>query len=109
MDPARGEHDDRSERVDGTCAPLSRRAEAADSLGRQGVTPHSPHPPEERLFEGYISERAGEAMNPRLADHLAFCAACRTRFGELAAFFDELRSAAAADVEMVFGTERLRA
>ena len=49
------------------------------------------HLQEERLFDSYLAERAGEPIDPPIAEHLADCAACCARYAELAAFMDALR------------------
>ena len=49
------------------------------------------HLQEERLFDSYLTERGGEPLDPPVAEHLADCAACGSRYAELAAFMDTLR------------------
>jgi anti-sigma factor RsiW len=71
------------------------------------MTMRSGHVKESRLFESYVDERAGEPMDPRIADHLATCAECASRFHEYAAMLNELRAAADAETEAVFSPARL--
>jgi hypothetical protein len=67
------------------------------------------HLPEERLFDAYLSERGGGPIDPPVAEHLADCAACSTRYAELTAFMDSLRRDGELDADAVFTPERLRA
>lgn len=66
------------------------------------------HLQEERLFDSYLVERGGEAIDPPVAEHLADCAACATRYAELAAFMDTLRRDADAAADAIFTPQRLR-
>ena len=67
------------------------------------------HLQEERLFDFYMAERAGEPVHPPVAEHLADCESCGARYADLAAFMDTLRSEGEADADAVFGADRLRA
>lgn len=66
------------------------------------------HLQEERLFDSYLAERGGAAIDPRVAEHLADCAACGTRYAELTAFMDALRRDGDAEADAIFTPERLR-
>ena len=66
------------------------------------------HLQEERLFDSYLAERGGEPIDPPVADHLADCAACGTRYAELTAFMDTLRLDGDAEADAIFTPERLR-
>ena len=66
------------------------------------------HLHEERLFESYLAERGGEPIDPPVAEHLADCAACGTRYAELTAFMDTLRREGDAEADAIFTPERLR-
>ena len=66
------------------------------------------HLHEERLFDSYLAERGGEPIDPPVAEHLADCAACGTRYAELTAFMDTLRREGDAEADAIFTPERLR-
>ena len=66
------------------------------------------HLPEERLFDSYLAERGGAPLDPPVAEHLADCAACGTRYAELASFMDTLRRDGDAEADAIFTPERLR-
>ena len=66
------------------------------------------HLQEDRLFNSYLAERGGEALDPPVAEHLADCAACATRYAELMAFMDALRRDGGAEADAIFTPERLR-
>ncbi len=72
------------------------------------MIPRAHHLQEERLFDSYLAERGGEAMDPPVAEHLADCTACGTRYAELAAFMDALRRDGDAEADAIFTPERLR-
>jgi hypothetical protein len=63
------------------------------------------HLTEERLFESYVASRAGEPIDPPVAEHLADCGECGARYGELAQFMDGLRSEADAETDALFPAE----
>jgi anti-sigma factor RsiW len=63
------------------------------------------HLVEERLFDCYVAERAGESIEPPAADHLADCGECAARYAELAQFMDGLRADADADTDALFPAE----
>jgi hypothetical protein len=73
------------------------------------VTARTRHLQEERLFDFYMAERAGEFVQPPVAEHLADCESCGARYADLAAFMDTLRAEGDAEADAVFGAERLRA
>ena len=67
------------------------------------------HLQDDRLFDGYLAERAGDTMDPPVAEHLADCAECSARYAELVRFIDSLRAEAEAEADEIFTPERLRA
>jgi hypothetical protein len=67
------------------------------------------HLQDDRLFECYVAERSGEPIDPPLAEHLADCGSCSTRYAELAGFMNALRQDGEAEADAVFTPERLRA
>ena len=67
------------------------------------------HLQEKRLFDSYLTERSGAPIDPPVAEHLADCGACSTRYAELTAFMEALRRDGDADADAVFTPERLRA
>ena len=66
------------------------------------------HLPEERLFDSYLAERGGVPVDPPVAEHLADCATCGTRYAELTTFMDALRRDGDAEADAIFTPERLR-
>jgi anti-sigma factor RsiW len=60
------------------------------------------HPGEDRLFDAYLSRRAGECVDPRTAEHLEECHACAARFDELRRFMDGLWESADRDLDEAF-------
>jgi anti-sigma factor RsiW len=66
------------------------------------------HLPEERLFDSYLAERGGTPLDPPVAEHLADCAACGTRYAELSSFMDTLRRDGDAEADAIFTPEHLR-
>jgi hypothetical protein len=66
------------------------------------------HLQEERLFDSYLAERGGAPIDPPVAEHLADCAACETRYAELTTFMDTLRRDGEAETDAIFTPERLR-
>jgi anti-sigma factor RsiW len=66
------------------------------------------HLQEERLFDSYLAERGGDAIDPRIAEHLADCAACGARYAELTAFMNALRREGETEADAIFTPERLR-
>jgi hypothetical protein len=69
---------------------------------------HHAHLPEENLLECYLSERHGETIDPRVADHLVDCRPCAARYSDLASFMDDLRDVATTEADALFTPERLR-
>jgi hypothetical protein len=69
---------------------------------------HHTHLLEERLFDCYLAESAGEALDPRLADHLVECAPCAARYEDLTRFMDRLRTDGTVEADEIFTPERLR-
>jgi hypothetical protein len=70
---------------------------------------HHGHLPDDRLHACYVSERAGEPIDPPSAEHLADCPACAARFGELRAFMDDIRRQGETDADEHFTPDRLHA
>ena len=68
----------------------------------------APHLPEERLFDSYLAQRGGSPIDPPVAEHLADCDACGTRYAELSAFMDTLRREGETEADAIFTPERLR-
>jgi hypothetical protein len=66
------------------------------------------HLQEERLFDSYHAERAGEPLDPPVAEHLADCTSCGSRYAELSSFMDTLRRDGDAEADAIFTPERLR-
>ena len=69
---------------------------------------HHTHLLEERLFDCYLGESSGEAIDPRIAEHLTDCAPCASRYAELTAFRNALRTEGTAEADQIFTPERLR-
>ena len=67
--------------------------------------PH--HLAEDHLFECYTAERAGEALDPRSAEHLADCDECGDRYADLSRFMDGLRTEANAETDALYPAEWL--
>ena len=65
------------------------------------------HLQEERLFDSYMAERSGGPIDPPVAEHLADCASCATRYAGLVAFMDTLRREGDAGADAIFTPERL--
>lgn len=68
----------------------------------------APHLQDDRIFDSYVAERHGEAIDPRVAEHLADCTACAARYTALRGFMDELGTAAEIESDTVFTPGRLR-
>jgi hypothetical protein len=66
------------------------------------------HLPDERLFDCYLAERAGESADLPASEHLIDCETCAARYAELAGFMESIRKEGAADADAVFTPERLR-
>jgi hypothetical protein len=64
-------------------------------------------PPRRTLFDSYLAERAGDPIDPPIAEHLADCAACCRGYAELAAFMDTLRKDGEVEADAIFTPERL--
>jgi hypothetical protein len=65
------------------------------------------HLQDERLFDCYLADRAGDVVDPPAAEHLLECADCEARYSELAAFMDGIRSDGDALADEVFTADRL--
>jgi hypothetical protein len=66
------------------------------------------HLSDERLFDCYLTEQCGECAEPPVAEHLADCQECRTRYAALLRFMDGLRVEAEAELDEAFPADRLR-
>ena len=62
--PARGQRDDRHQRIDGSRASVPRRPQAARVPRRQIVIVHSGHLKDDHLFECYLATQTGEELGP---------------------------------------------
>ena len=67
------------------------------------------HLHDDRLFDCYLTARHGDAVDPLVAEHLADCATCASRYAELGSLMDGLAAEAAAESDAVFTPDRLRA
>ena len=67
------------------------------------------HLQDDRLYDTYLVERTGQAIDPPVAEHLADCESCRARYADVAQFMDTLRAEGASEADEVFTAERLRA
>jgi hypothetical protein len=66
------------------------------------------HLQDERLFDCYLAVRAGESLDPPVAEHLTDCDTCGQRYAELAQFMEALRVEATSEADAIFTPERLR-
>jgi hypothetical protein len=66
------------------------------------------HLTDERLFECYLTEREGDAIDPPAAEHLADCVSCGERYTDFARSMDRVRSEGEKEADEVFTRERLR-
>jgi hypothetical protein len=73
------------------------------------VTRRAYHLDDRQLFQSYVSERGGDAIDPPSAEHLADCGDCAARYGELVRLMDALRREAETETSEVFTAERLSA
>jgi hypothetical protein len=64
---------------------------------------------EERLFECYLAEHAGERPDPPAAEHLADCQPCAERYADLSAFMEGLQAEGSAEADAIFTHDRLKA
>jgi hypothetical protein len=67
------------------------------------------HLQDDRLFDCYLTERGGDAIDPPTAEHLADCESCSARYSELTAFMETLRREGDVEADAAFTPERLRA
>jgi anti-sigma factor RsiW len=75
-------------------------------IGRRG---RSHHLGEERLLDCYVSDRSGERIDPRAAEHLTDCPECGRRYAEFAALMDNVRTDGRSETDEIFTPERLQA
>jgi len=73
------------------------------------VIHHARHLQEDQMFDCYVAERAGEALDPPVAEHLADCPPCGARYADLARFMDTLRTDVEVETDAMFPPERLQA
>jgi len=73
------------------------------------VIVRAPHLRDDRLFDYYLAERAGDAVDPPAAEHLADCDACGVRYAELVRVMDGIRAEADEETDEIFTPDRLRA
>jgi hypothetical protein len=73
------------------------------------VSVHPAHLKDEQLLECYVTARAGEAPDPRLAEHLSDCTHCANSYDTLVTFMEHARDAADAETDVHFPAERLAA
>jgi hypothetical protein len=66
------------------------------------------HLQDDRLFECYLAQRQGEAVDPPTAEHLADCKSCAARYAEFVLFMDGVRAEGDAEADAAFTPERLR-
>lgn len=69
----------------------------------------SHHVPEDRLFDQYLAERAGDKVDVTVSAHLHACPACAARYAKLAQYMDDLWSEADAEIDEWFPDDRLQA
>ena len=67
----------------------------------------SHHLPDDRLYECYLADRRGEALDLTAAEHLADCTDCSARYDEVSLWLTAVRAEgeAADDVGMGLGNE----
>jgi anti-sigma factor RsiW len=66
------------------------------------------HLHDDRLYECYVAEQTGDPIDPRAAEHMADCSACRARYTELAAVMGAFRADADAEIDALYSPEDLR-
>jgi hypothetical protein len=67
------------------------------------------HLQEDRLFECYLAEQAGEPVEPPAAEHLTDCSDCSARYADLRRFMDGLRTQADTELDEIYPPDRMRA
>jgi len=67
------------------------------------------HLHDERLLDCYLAARAGDAIDPPSAEHLADCDDCAARYTELVQFMDAVRAEGQSESDAIFTPDRLRA
>ena len=67
------------------------------------------HVKDAHLLDSYYAERAGDTIDPRIADHLSECPVCSGRYADVARVLEEVRTEGTAQADAVFTTDRLRA
>ncbi|MBS1818121.1 MAG: hypothetical protein JSU08_09345 [Acidobacteria bacterium] len=68
----------------------------------------SGHLKDDQLLECYYAGRTGEALDPRLADHLSTCMECNEQFDTITTFLDDIRTDAEEEADALFTAEHLR-
>jgi hypothetical protein len=69
----------------------------------------TPHLPEHRLFDCYLTQQAGQPLDPPDAEHLADCVECAAAFNGFASLMQEIRMEGESEADRIFTVERLRA
>ena len=67
------------------------------------------HLREQQILDCYLAERGGEPLDPPIAEHLADCEPCGSRYTELTRFMETLRTEANAEADALFPPDRLQA
>jgi hypothetical protein len=73
------------------------------------VTTRARHLQDDCLLDTYFAERAGDAIEPPVAEHLSDCDECGARYTEMTEFLDLLRRDADAEGDAIFTPDYLRA
>jgi hypothetical protein len=73
------------------------------------VIPRPRHLREHQMLDCYLAVRESEPLSPPIAEHLADCAECATRYADLTRFMDAVRADGDAEVDALFPADRLRA
>jgi hypothetical protein len=66
------------------------------------------HLHDDRLFDCYVAEHQGDAVDPPAAEHLADCDACSSRYADLARFMETIRAEGQDEADAIFTADRLR-
>jgi hypothetical protein len=73
------------------------------------VSVHPVHLKDDQLLDCYTTTRNGEALDPRLAEHLSECEHCTASYTELVGFLEGLRDVADAETDALFPAAELAA
>ena len=69
--------------------------------------PVGQHLQEDRLYDCYLASRGDGIVDPPVAEHLADCSACQSRYTELVQLMDGVRQSADDATAAIFTEERL--